>query len=323
MKYFIIFLWLALMAFVLGKAFKVYKRIRKKLRQSIILKLKECGLNAEFFSNYLFEQIADIIFKAPRSIRKKLLADIFTAKNKEILAYLKTKNKVLYQAIKGKNILTTQASGKAGQFLAAWYFYKSGAVHKLEKALQKIPTHKLTSFEKNLKKLFEAARDMYGGDLKKAAEKAHAAEDWFHKNKFFEEEAETALLLCEVFRMAGMEDAAYLYIAHAQNIYETKNIKTGLAKIKALKGVEERLAQNFETAEKILIEALKEARKNKQSVLECQILSQLLALGAETGDNKKRAAYMKSLQHHVKKINDKDIKKRLQKQCKNIEKTVK
>ena len=323
MKYFIIFLWLALMAFVIGKAFGVYRRLRKKLRQSIILKLKEHSFNAEFSSNYLFEQIADIIFKAPRSIRKKLLADIFTAKNKEILAYLKTKDKALYQALKGKNIMTAQTTGKAGQFLAAWYFYNSGAVHKLEKVLQKIRAHKLTAFEKNLKKLFEAARDVYSGDLKKAAEKAHAAEDWFHKNKFFEEEAETSLLLCEVFRMAGLEDTAYLYMAHAKSIYETRNIKTGVAKLKALKGVEERLAQNFEIAEKFLTEALKVARKNKQSVLECQILCQLLALSAETGDNRKKAAYLKSLQQQVKKINDNDIKKRLQRQYENIGRTVK
>ena len=219
--------------------------------------------------------------------------------------------------------MSAQASSKAGQFLAAWYFYKSGAVHKLEKALQKFPALKLTSFEKNLKKLFEAARAMYGGDLKKAAKKAQSAENWFHKNNFVEEEAETALLLCELFRMAGFEDAAYLYRTHAQNIYETKNIKTGLAKIKALKGVEERLAQNFKTAEKNLTEALKIARKNKQTVLECQILSQLLALGAETGDNRKKTAYLKSLQRQIKKIDDKDIKNRLQRQCKNIGKTVK
>lgn len=320
MKYFIIFLWLAVMAFVLGKALSVYSRLRKKLRQSVILKLKEQGQNAEFFSNYLFEQIADIIFKAPRSTRKKLLADINTAENKEISAYLKTKNKALYQALKGKNIIPEQTSGKAGQFLAAWYFYKSGAVHKLEKALQKIPALKLTAFEKNLKKLFQAAHAMYGGDLKKAAEKAQSAENWFQKNNFVEEEAETALLLCEVFRMAGMEDGAYLYMAHAKNIYEKRNIKTGIAKIKALKGVEERLAQNFEAAEKSLSEALKAARKNKQAVLECQILSQLLALGAETGNNRKKATYLKSLQQQVKKINDKDIEKRIQKQCEEMKK---
>lgn len=316
MQYFIIFLWIFFIIFFVWQSLRFYRRLRQKLRETVILKVTPKKENAEFFSNYVFDAVADIIFKAPRSRQKELLKVFFSNNEEPVWKYIKTKNKTLYEVLKGKDLsqISLKSQSVFGLMMAGWYFFETGAPEKVAHILKKLPQRGLSDFEKNLKKLFQAGQHLHQTDLKKAARKADIAAVWFHQQKFWIEEAEADLLLAEIFRMSGLDDNAEVYMRHAKKLYHQCGSERGLAKLKALEGVECLCQKDFEHAKINLQESLKEAQRNKQIVLECQILNQLARLYHDCGQKKRGLHFAKTTYQKVQKIKDKSLKKRLENQ---------
>ena len=126
--------------------------------------------------------------------------------------------------------------GKTAIFTSAILAAQQANASQLAEKLNLLKKIRLNGFEKAVYLQLKGRLDMYRGDFKPASKNLYKAGCLFRRKKQSMEEAQTWLIIGEIYRYCQYDDAAFMMYDTAQKIYEHINYVSAMARIAALKG---------------------------------------------------------------------------------------
>ena len=137
-----------------------------------------------------------------------------------------------------------------------------GKKDEMDELLYEVDEKKLPIPEKALYRYCMAKKALEIGDLYNAANDAGVAVKLFHKTKSFYEEAQTYILLGEIYRVSAATDMAYFMYTEAKKIAEKQHNEPLKADILGNLGMLFTMQERYDAAAEVFTEALEINKKN-------------------------------------------------------------
>ena len=281
--------------FLIVLGFLTYWRFKhlKKLAQINILKRQQIYKESTFFSTLVVNKaLAELFFsfsdKAKNALiyliggRPKKAALYFRTKNKPLSlllqAFTQTPEKIYGKLKKSRKNLSCPQTLLATAQLAHFLFFD----RELPSLLRHLSSKHLTQPLKAYKAYLLAISYLQEGDMLSASEQASLALKLFKHQHFLFEEAQTYLLLAEIYRISCVNDIAQTMIESALKIFSAVNLDFFKAQTTAMLGMLMLFENRLEEAEDKLNTALQTSNKR----LSADIFNQLSLLHLAKKDEK-------------------------------------
>lgn len=296
-KYFIFgglgVLFVLIVLIVLG--FLTYWRFKhlKKLAQINILKRQQIYKEAAFYSTMIVNRALTELFFAYSAKAKDALIYLIGGRPEKAALYFKNKNKLLSlllhaftqtpETIYGK-LKKSRKNSECPQTLLAtaqlahFLFFD----RELAGLFKHLKSKRLPQTLKAYKAYLLAISYLQEGDMLSASEQASLALKLFKHRHFLYEEAQTYLLLAEIYRISCVNDIAQTMIESALKIYSAVNLNFFKAQTTAMLGMLMLFENRLEEAEDKLNSALQTSNER----LSADILNQLSLLHLAKKDEK-------------------------------------
>lgn len=288
MKYFeisVIFLIIFIIASLVG--FRNILR-RKLYRAYILRKFTEiCRQNSVdcIFSSYLIIKVSDFVYSLPKKNKDILLSDLDSFDYAGFINRLSSLNESLSNIVlahfnlkQAKKNLQTYLKTNCADILPllalALIYAKEFDYLKLKKVLTIIKQCKADKLQKALILKLEAILAMVDSDMLSASQNAVMSAKIFKKYDLPYEEAESYLLLGEIYRISMVFDVSQIMYDEAEKIYVLLKSYENMANVKALKGMLFVAQERFDEAKDLFSESEKIFSENKKYVHKAEIINQ-------------------------------------------------
>ena len=158
--------------------------------------------------------------------------------------------------------------------MLAMIYAEDFAYTKLEKILNKLKLLKLNKNEKCMVYILESKLYMHDTDMLSASRKAFKAIRFFKRNEFLYEEAQSYVLLGEIYRISAMYDVSQMMYEAAQKIYSALGNVIKVADVKTLKAILFMGQERFVEAKEVFDECKKIFQKNNLKKKYAEVLNQ-------------------------------------------------
>ena len=119
---------------------------------------------------------------------------------------------------------------------------------KLKQLVEKLQNKKIKGVQNAVKCYLLAKTGLYDADMHFASQNAMKAIKLFKKYKYYYEEADSYMLLGEIYRVSAVFDLSQMMFDSAEKIYESLDNEVKTAEIKALKGMLYSAQERFDEA---------------------------------------------------------------------------